>query len=259
MQFKALFRGLAVAGAIALSTSAMADGFARGSLKDRFVAPTFSWTGFYAGLNAGYAWSDDSRTLGLDAAYPITAATRTGLLGLGNSSISADGFVGGGQIGYNWQSGATVLGLEADLNYTDISTSVTSVMNPAAPGNLLTQSYSIDWLATVRARLGYTIAPMTMLYVTGGFAFGDVAANDRLTFVGGIGTGGSSDIKTGWTIGGGMEYALNRNWTVKAEYLYVDLGKVSYTSAVPGVANTTGTHESDITMHTARLGINYKF
>ncbi len=252
---KKIATGLAFAGVMALATGAQAQR----SLKDAPYAAPFSWTGFYVGVNVGYAWGDDSRSLALDPAYPIAAATRAGLLGLGNSDISLDGFTGGGQIGYNWQSGQMVFGVEADINYTDLSTSVTGNMNPALPGNFLTQSTSIDWLATIRARLGYTVSPTTLLYVTGGLAIADVSVSDTLTFAAATGAGGSSDTVTGWTIGGGMEFALNRNWTLKAEYLYVDLGSVSYASTVPGLANTNGAHSSDLTLHNARVGINYKF
>jgi outer membrane immunogenic protein len=89
---KKIATGIAFAGLMALTTGAQAQR----SLKDApYVAP-FSWTGFYVGVNAGYAWGDDSRSLALDPAYPITAPTRAGLLGLGNSDVSLDGFTGGG-------------------------------------------------------------------------------------------------------------------------------------------------------------------
>ncbi len=252
----------AMAGAVAFASSAMADGGYRGSIKDApYVAP-FSWTGFYVGVNAGYAWSEADRSLALNPLYPLGGVNPIGeLQARAGGSLKASGFTGGGQAGYNYQSGALVMGVEADFNYLDLSKSVGGPMGPSANfpiGNNLFQSYSIDWMATVRARLGYAMGT-TLLYVTGGLAIADVSAGETLQFTGGTATGGFSDTKTGWTIGGGLEYALNRSWTLKAEYLYADLGKVSFGSSLPLFANSSASHSSDITLQTARVGINYKF
>jgi len=151
----------------------------------------------------------------------------------------------------------------------------------AASANL---SYSdeqrLNWLATVRARLGWT-HDCFLWYVTGGVAFGEVESNLGVSFVNtapapglfGSGSGAASfkTTKTGWTVGGGVEtsltwFGLSRNWSAKTEYLYVDLGSVtnSVTAAITGggaAAPTSVTLASshDIRDHIIRAGINYRF
>jgi outer membrane immunogenic protein len=108
------------------------------------------------------------------------------------------------------------------------------------------------------------VAPQLLLYATGGLAFGQVDDTVFTTYAPGFGPlsfpGSSSDTRVGWTIGGGAEWALTQNWTVKAEYLYFDLGDTTIT-ANPAAANPPfqirSTH--DLTGSIARLGVNYKF
>ena len=286
MKFTILSATVVAASAITLATSAMADGPGpRGSIKDApFVAP-FSWTGFYAGVNAGYAWgeSDVSNSFQNNAAsyFGPIAANRFSTAGSG--PLDSGSFTGGAQIGYNIQSGVLVYGVEADFNYLGYkaSRSVRSDYNnpPAGTGVNIRDEVSADYLATVRARLGYA-AGSTLIYVTGGLAVTNLKHTHSVGEFGfgalapcGAGSGNfcdlggsSSSIRTGWTIGGGGEYALNRNWTLKAEYLYADLGKTSSSSSMffngpplAAVANSAIGHSADLIMHTARVGLNYKF
>ena len=109
----------------------------------------WSWRGFYAGVNAGYAWGgDDSVTL-------------SGPGGTATGTLEPNGWFGGGQIGYNAQFQSLVFGIEADLQGADIS-----------DGNAFA-STNVDWFSTVRGRVGYAAGP-ALLYATGGFAFADV-------------------------------------------------------------------------------------
>lgn len=120
-------------------------------------------------------------------------------LGYGFSD-DVDGFTGGVQLGYNWQfSPNIVFGIEADISGTDMN---------GAPGGIPTH---VDYIGTARARIGYTW-DRTMIYGTGGLAFSRAAAL------------GIHDTDTGWTIGGGLEWAYSNSWSLKAEYLYYDLG-----------------------------------
>lgn len=234
--------------------------------------PTFTWTGAYFGINAGYAFDHEGRF----------RTTETDIAGLGTTSqrVSSDGFTGGGQIGYNYQFGGfngfggpgsgIVFGIEADAAYTDVSRSAT-IAYPVGffPGSLFgtTTTYrsSLDYLGTVRGRLGYSFGQF-LVYGTGGFAYGNV--DDRITVNDGtIGFGRRDRMETGLAYGGGIEYALPTSSflnffkssavTIKAEYLHYDLGRSTIAFATP--AGTTGvtrvSNEGDL----ARVGLNYKF
>lgn len=156
-----------------------------------YMPPAFTWTGFYVGANAGYAWGNVN-TNGF-------TLTNTGDL---------DGFVGGAQVGYNYQMGQFVVGLEADIQGADLSTGNTL-------GGLRVKT---DYFGTVRARVGVAFDRF-MPYVTGGWAYGNVKTSiPALAF--------SSDASHtgGWALGGGLEYAVTNNIVAGVEYLYVDLG-----------------------------------
>ena len=234
---------------------------------------SYNWTGFYIGGNAGYAWGESHATSsftcpdaggGCPFAVPanLAAFTRAGA-----GAIDADGFTGGGQAGYNWQSGVIVLGVEADFNAFDLSGSrqVTGPV-PSIVGSTFTSttSFSTDWLFTGRARLGWVAAPNLLLYGTGGVAITEIEASNAFSDTGLSTSGASSarDTKVGYAVGGGAEWAIEGNWTVKAEYLYVDFGSGMTTAAVgnagPSVDNVFAT-SVDLSAHIVRGGLNYRF
>jgi outer membrane immunogenic protein len=239
-------------------------------------APVFSWTGFYVGVNAGYAWGDSDFTSVFscpDAACAfINPANLAFVSALGTGSARSDGFTGGVQIGANWQSGSVVLGVEADFNAFRLDASrAASGLLPAGAGQTATVTTSIetDWLFTLRGRLGFTVTPTFLVYATGGLAVTDLQLSNSYVDNGVgapaivAGTSSSSETKAGWTVGGGFEWATSFNWTVKAEYLYLDFGSISTTASVApvigGVTPNTLATSADLTAHVARLGINYKF
>lgn len=199
-------------------------------------APAFTWTGLYAGLNAGYGFGDADTTLVVGgASNPF--------------SSKYDGFIGGAQLGYDWQAGSVVFGVEADVNYADVSGS------KLIPSTTVTATNTLEWFGTVRGRIGYAF-DRVMPYVTGGFAFGknklevrDVATNVLVT-----------DFAThrGWAFGGGVEVAAGANWSAKVEYLHVDLGsKNSYLADTIGGAGSF--MSADLKFGLVRGGINYRF
>ena len=201
-----------------------------------FVPPPFTWTGFYVGLNAGGIWPSGSRDASLFApaafAFPISTFFPGGL-----GSQSA-GFIGGGQAGYNWQTGAFVLGVETDFDGTTLSKSFNNVGTPfrgAGVPALLANDFlsvngktSLSWLGTTRARLGFVATPdnRLLIYATGGVAYGGGTSNFSVfdSTRGAFWTGSPSSTRVGWTIGGGAEYAVTNNVTIRGEYLYADLG-----------------------------------
>jgi outer membrane immunogenic protein len=238
-----------------------------------FVPPPFTWTGFYVGLNAGGIWPSGSRsaTLVAPAAFPFPVSTFFPG-GLGSQSA---GFIGGGQAGYNWQTGAFVLGIETDFDGTTVSKSFNNVGAPFTGAGLLNGDFltvngkaSLSWLGTTRARLGFVATPdnRLMIYATGGVAYGGGSSNFSVfdATQGAFWTGSPSSTRVGWTVGGGVEYALTNNWTIKGEYLYADLGSHSFNSlgntaaliAFPGVA-ITGKLNYNASIF--RAGVNYKF
>jgi outer membrane immunogenic protein len=197
----------------------------------RYVEPAANWTGWYIGANAGAAWQNTNAKL-VDQYSGFTSHRET---------FSKTGFIGGGQIGYNWQHGNFVFGLEGDI-------SGLSSKNTGQAG-YLAYSSQIRWLSTVRSRFGLAVGD-TMAYMTAGVAFGGVKVSS--TECVGCDSYSSSKTRTGWTVGGGVEHMLNRNWTIGLEGLFVDLGK----SSASGDGKTTRFQNQALI---GRVKLNYKF
>ena len=241
-----------VAAAASLATPALAADLPVKAPPALVVAAPL-WTGFYAGLNLGYSWGKAESNTTLNGA-PIFS-----------DSLNVNGVIGGGQIGYNWQTGNVVLGLEADIQGSGQKGDKTSSFSFVVPGVgtiLETAAYEakLTYLGTVRGRLGYAFDSW-LLYVTGGWAYGHETLNGSANV--GVLNGPSataafnySTNRSGWTIGGGVEMALNRNWSWKAEYLYVDLGDWNITAAS---ALGTSVQTVKFTDNIFRLGVNYRF
>lgn len=252
---------------LSCASTASADGYGNyGSVKDAPIS-SFTWTGGYIGLNAGYTFEGGGD---IDTSGQIAINNQTVAEGArpASTSLDADGFIGGAQIGYNWQMTNWVIGLEADIQGLDSEDERTVVTSgaPTFPGtrnNTFTQE--LDYLATVRARLGYAMG-RTLVYGTGGLAFGGVDASAEFfgpqpanvrQF-----TGEEDETKFGFAVGGGVEHAFSSHWTAKFEYLYYDLddSKVAV-NVIPstGGAGTGYNTKFDNDGHILRMGINYKF
>ena len=247
--------------------------------------PVYSWTGFYVGGNVGGGWADRdvayfSNDIGADAFLLNTAINNGGNLAP-PSSFDSSGVVGGLQVGYNWQFNRNWLaGLEADFDWSGVKGSTTSIATGGAFINAASFEERLKWFGTVRARLGFLPIDNLLLFGTGGFAYGRLERTASFSYPGsgyGLGIGGppnancnapttcfagsSSDVATGWTVGGGVEYAVWQRWTVKAEYLYVSLKGDSVTEVALGVtqpASLTATF-GRANFNIARVGANYRF
>jgi outer membrane immunogenic protein len=183
--------------------------------------PPPPWMGCYGGLNAGGVWSP---------------------------GIDAFGLTGGGQVGCNWQGNTPfVWGGEADIQYTGLDGS----RDVFAPGASAHESFRSRWLATFRGRLGWLVTESTNFYATGGLAVANVNTTSTVSLNGTTNNVSDSTTHAGWTLGAGLEWMFLPPWSVKIEYLYVDLGHVN--SALP-VNN-----DVSITENIVRLGINYHF
>lgn len=189
------------------------------------VSSAFNFSGFYLGANAGYLWGDS---------YIFESVP----LGDQSATFSRDGFIGGGQLGYNFQTGPWVLGAEADIQYSDSSGSVGGI---CAPG---TCAADLKWFGTVRARAGYAFDSL-LVYATGGWAYGKVDTSAP-------GISSSETLTGGWAAGGGLEWGFAPNWTARAEYLYMDLGRSD--SGAP--FNIGGEFKKN---NIFRVGVNYLF
>jgi outer membrane immunogenic protein len=247
----------------------------------------YSWTGFYVGLNAGGTWarSDASTTAncnvpGSPPAYfcdsTSGAANAAAVSAAGSGTITASGFTGGIQAGYNWQGPNLIYGFETDFGAFHLRGSrqgtgtypVTLVAVTAGAPFAVNSSFSTDWLYTLRGRVGVPVSPNLMAYATGGLAVTRLGVSnsfsDNVFFPsGGTESANGNETKAGWVIGGGLEWALANNWSVKAEYLYFDFGKVTVTGTITnpingGYAQGIST-SSDLTAQMARIGVNRKF
>ena len=221
--------------------------------------PVFTWTGFYVGVHAGYAFSEsDVRTTGV---LPGNIDNVTLLARPPSLSTEQEGFIGGAQIGFNYQFGMFVAGIEADISYTDLSETQTYLSPAPRAGFRSTVSQELEYLGTVRARLGVAF-DRALVYVTGGLAYGDVSYQADFLNQGGAlqFAGRSSDLEIGYALGAGVEYAFTNNLTLKAEYLYYDLGsKNVVVDSIPGVGTGSYISRFETEGHIARVGLNYKF
>jgi outer membrane immunogenic protein len=229
------------------------------------LMPVFSWTGCYIGGNAGGVWGHSNTTETLGGAWLATtpAADIAAIQANGSQSISTSGFTGGGQIGCNFQTGPLVLGLEADGEYTGLSGSTfSSVIVPVAGTQVNNvASLSSHSLFTVRPRVGFATGPW-LFYATGGLAVGHVSFSDTQTYLATLSSasGSVSKTKSGWAVGGGVEYAIDNHWIAGVEYLHVDLGSVGFNTAVtPPFTAFTNAFSADLKEDIVRARLSYKF
>ena len=222
-----------------------------------FVAP-FRWTGFYLGGNIGGAWGRGggvtSRCSPLGICDQLPAS----------GNVDANSVIGGVHAGYNWSmSPLWLIGIEGDFEWTKLDGSA-SAQDVDATGFVIgprghTWSRDIGWLASVRGRLGYTVAPKTLMYFTGGVAWQN--ADYRAT-QSGLGTASTSfsETTTGYVIGGGLEWAMTNNWVLKGEYLYYNFdGQSSNVPNSLGAPVRSSFKWDDSEVHSLRAGISYKF
>jgi outer membrane immunogenic protein len=198
------------------------------------VVAAFNWSGFYAGIHGGWATGDaDLSVIGASASADI------------------DGGFFGGQIGWNWQAPGSpwVWGVEVDSAWADIGDSASATFG----GVLFTASSDLDYFGTARLRVGYAW-DRVLWYVTGGLAW----AHNEISFgatapIGFIGVS-SDNTHVGWTVGGGVEWAFADPWSVKLEYLFIDLGDEAYFGGAGA-----GGFDADAQIHTFKIGLNYRF
>ena len=252
------------------------------------AVPYLAWTGFYVGINGGYAWGNSSV-----AFTPNDSAAAAGTCGgggapkgqcIGSVDFRRDGAVAGGQFGFNWQVNSHwLIGAEADYQWSNLDGSVSSSFRLGNVGATnMVASQTVESFGTIRARAGVVLAPPLLLYGTGGLAFGQVHENLRVPAVatgglspaGGfsyactIGTtcfaGSAAQTLFGWSAGAGAEYAITTNLIFRTELLYVHLSAPTVTATATAVAAGTSPASiaagfSPVYFAVMRAGLNYKF
>jgi outer membrane immunogenic protein len=201
----------------------------------------YNWSGVYAGLNAGYAFGQDTTTVD----------------GFGTATSDYQGFLGGGQVGFNWQYSGLVFGVEADVQFAAIGGS-SSLLTTGGGGGPFASSLTnnkLDAFGTVRGRIGYAF-DRVLVYGTGGFAAGrnTVSATQLVSLGGGdLITVYSTDstVHTGWVAGGGLEYGFRAGWSAKAEYLHIGLDSKS--------TLLNDSVSAQFKFDLVRGGVNYRF
>jgi outer membrane immunogenic protein len=213
-------------------------------VKAPMVAQAFNWTGFYLGIEGGGGWTDTRHINALTAVASGTARINGGLVG--------------GTYGYNWQTGRWVFGLEGDISWSGVQKN----FNDPNGSNFCAETFGghcvtdLHWLGTDRVRFGYAWDHL-LVYGTAGIAYGNVEGT--ITGLPAPGFLIGDKTHSGFVFGGGVEWALAPNWSVKVEYLRADLGtKLTYDVA-PGGGGTLPEKVSLKNLDVVRFGLNYKF
>lgn len=217
---------IALLGAAAGAAPALAADLPyRGAAASYDYPPTFTWTGFYAGLNAGLG---------------VGTFTNGGSYYFGNNPA---GWMLGGTVGYNFQSGNLLVGAEGDWDWARIASDASTSPGVASTG-------IVNGLMTARVRVGYAM-DRVLFYGTGGYA----GANLRgvITNYPGRVSIDENNWSSGWALGLGAEYAITPHITAKAEYLFTSLASNSYFN------NTVNYTSSGANLNLLRAGVNYKF
>jgi outer membrane immunogenic protein len=249
-----------------------------------------SWCGFYAGVNLGADWGHSEVNFA-PRGFFLQDPSAQFFSGVGSPTFNRSNFSGGGQIGLNSQWLNFLVGLEVDINYIGFNQSRTATFTSpiAGPAGGTPEVFTFNdnvrdnWVSTQRVRFGWA-TDTTLLYVTGGLAvsqhqfsaayfspnFGAGPAGLEAGFVANVAGIGSvsSRLVGGWTAGGGFEFKVGGGWSLRAEYLYIDLGKSQFDTVLVGNATGgagpissgfTAHHENHMWTNVARVGINYQW
>ncbi len=228
-----------------------------GGYKDSYI-PGPTWTGFYLGLNGGWAGSESASSVKTTVNDNDDGGS---ILGSATGTYKIDGGFFGGQIGYNLQSGPFVYGIEGDIEDSSIHGSSGASTFPGDAGAVAAVQDKLDWFGSVRGRIGYSFGP-ALLYGTGGVAFGGVKETISLA-VSDEGTSQFSSAKsqtlTGYTVGAGVEYMFYPSVSLKVEYQFMDLGTAhgGFAANGPDGVPATVATTAEYSVNTIRAGINY--
>jgi len=259
----------------ALAGAALAGSALAADIPAKAPSAAPSWSGFYAGVSLGARWAaNDWQTSNVAPNFGANVFIPTAGTGGAMDSVAARF---GGYLGYNLQVATSwVVGVEADFGWADNSKAANplpgtaGVMFGAPLVGLPAGSVKETWDGSVRGRLGYLVAPTTLIYGTGGVAWQRLELNASCTVVPGNSfcfgnphneTLGST--RVGWTVGGGVEQMIGRNWLVRVDYRYADFGTLTHTFFTAGGVGVGFDDRFDarvkVRTHTATVGLAYRF
>lgn len=254
----------AAAAVAALSVPAAAADMRMPMKAAPMMAPIFSWTGFYIGVNGGGAVGAGHNAIVNEtlAGAPFVSGTWPGSGNFGK--LDPSGGFGGGQIGYNYQMQNWVFGVETDIQGASIKDTAGATLQYTTPATTITSNVTqkLDWFGTVRGRLGIAF-DRVLVYGTGGFAYGQTTTGLTMSDTLGFSAANSNKTtRTGWVAGAGVEWAFAPNWSLKGEYQYIDLGRQrvaaqEFLAGAPTAFAVSTSTRADF--HTGRLGVNYRF
>jgi outer membrane immunogenic protein len=236
------------------------------ALKTKAPAPAaraFNWTGCYVGVNAGGGASGSNFTTTVDSGTHLTdPGDLAAVSASGSNSINDSSFMGGGQLGCSLQTGSLVFGIEGDADYFRTSPNVTTTGTLSTGETYaVTNTVTTNGFATLRPRFGIA-SDRTFVFLTGGAAFTRATFTQGYTDTsGGAGSSSMSTSLVGWTAGAGVEYAWTDHWSLKGEYLFASFPTKSFVTGIADAAGGTNLLHgaADLTIQSARLGVNYKF
>ncbi len=241
---KRILAGAVIAAGI--SGHAFAADFAPSTTATPVAAPP-NWTGLYLGAHIGYGSANQSAQSN-DLLQPGPGF----IFDLGSGKF--DGGLGGGQIGFLYQSGAVVLGAEGEFSWGDISgTSCSTAAFTATTGGTYTCNSKIQSVTTATGSLGATF-DRALIYLKGGGAWVKEENHDLVNTFQTL----SKNTRSGWTVGGGLEYALSGNWSARLEYDYIKLDDIHAGYIAPPQAVVNYHNDLQTNMHLVKLGLNYK-
>jgi len=232
------------------------------------AAPAYNWSGFYAGLHGGYGWGRSPTTVTPDPTDANRIVDPTGFTYAPTPDTTRiAGAFGGGQIGYNFVQSNLLAGIEVDISYAGWRSSGAAT-GPAFIGGIFNTAVQtkLDWDGTLRGRLGWLATPSLLVYGTAGLAYGSVKTTVTGTNLGGASCDGShvycfsgstGGVSLGWTAGAGVEVAVGQDWSVKAEYLHIDLGSRSITVADNFIGGGFETIRNTFSADSVQVGVNY--
>jgi outer membrane immunogenic protein len=216
--------------------------------------------GFYVGGQAGYgSYTHTYNDLDQFAVSEVDSFLPGGITHTGRGGLA------GAQAGYNWQSNCTVFGIETDWAWTSLKASTLIGDGDAVPATVtdnVTVTSKLRWFGTTRVRTGVVVDNL-MLYVTGGLAYANFKRDLRFTECCDNSEGetfSSSRTRFGWTAGAGTEWAINHNWSLKSEFLYMQFEKdeKSFTSTFFEEGKVSRFKHDD-SAWIGRIGLNYRF
>ncbi|MDQ8728526.1 outer membrane beta-barrel protein [Bradyrhizobium sp. LHD-71] len=232
-------------------------------------APIFTWTGFYIGGFVGGAFADkdavSTEPQACAGAACVFLFTQPGGIVSNNAYDLDSSFIGGGTVGYNWQMPGSqwVIGIEGEVGYMDLNGSVRDI-NAAPPPALagFDSTKMGELYGVIAGRLGFTW-DRVLIYGKGGVAFVEKSYTYAASVPPQTAILSRDDTQVTWAAGGGIEWAVTNNWSIKGEYLYIDT-KEDYDGAGVGVGGFINgaalvNRHSDPGIHTGKFGVNYRF